>query len=145
MAGPGIANGRNATSIAEMVNLYPTLVDLVGVAVPPCLSEISMKDGVEDASKTPRTSALTQYENGYSLRTHRYRYTEWGEHGSDGKELYDHLHDPAEMQDLAAREDQNEIISRLAALLKVRVNHAQEAPMGIRQIRFEITRKVPQC
>ena len=144
IAGPGISNGQNAKSIAEMVDLYPTLADLADVATPPFTSGISLKDSLIDPKIVSRTSALTQYENGYSIRTHRYRYTEWGEQGSDGKELYDHQSDPAEMHNLAARKDQSKTISQLAELLKMRVHHAQQAPIGIRQIRFENTRKVPQ-
>lgn len=38
--------------------------------------------------------------NGYSLRTERYRYTEWDE-GKQGTELYDHEKDPQEFTNLA--------------------------------------------
>ena len=37
---------------------------------------------------------------GYSLRTPRYRYTEWDE-GREGRELYDHDVDPKELTNLA--------------------------------------------
>jgi iduronate 2-sulfatase len=38
---------------------------------------------------------------GYSLRTDRWRYTEWGEAGAQGRELYDHDEDPRELTNLA--------------------------------------------
>lgn len=144
MAGPGIATGHDASSIAEMVDLYPTLADLAGIDPPRFTSGISLKDGLIDPGKAPRTAALTQYENGYSIRTHRYRYTEWGEQGSDGKELYDHQSDPAEMHNLAEHQDQRQTISRLAELLQRRVQGARQPPAGIQQIHFENKRKVPQ-
>lgn len=37
---------------------------------------------------------------GYSLRTPRWRYTEWDE-GREGRELYDHDADPRELTNLA--------------------------------------------
>jgi len=144
MAGPGIATGHDASSIAEMVDLYPTLADLAGIDPPRFTSGISLKDGLIDPGKAPRTAALTQYENGYSIRTHRYRYTEWGEQGSDGKELYDHQSDTAEMHNLAEHQDQRQTISRLAELLQRRVQGARQPPAGIQQIHFENKRKVPQ-
>ncbi len=49
-------------------------------------------------SNPPRSAAFTQYADGYSLRTERYRYTEWGKDGKGGNELYDHESDPAEMK-----------------------------------------------
>jgi iduronate 2-sulfatase len=39
---------------------------------------------------------------GYTLRTPRWRYTEWGDAGHDGRELYDHDNDPKELTNLAA-------------------------------------------
>lgn len=38
---------------------------------------------------------------GYSLRTERWRYTEWGEDGEFGRELYDHANDSRELTNLA--------------------------------------------
>ena len=40
---------------------------------------------------------------GYSMRTDRYRYTEWAEPGKEpaGVELYDHQADPAENVNIA--------------------------------------------
>ena len=40
---------------------------------------------------------------GYSIRTERYRYTEWNE-GEEGAELYDYRSDPREMKNLARSE-----------------------------------------
>ena len=45
---------------------------------------------------------MTQLKDAnYSIRTTRYRYTEWGAAGSGGAELYDHQSDRAEMHNLA--------------------------------------------
>ena len=38
---------------------------------------------------------------GYSIRTERWRYTEWGANGEHGRELYDHANDPRETKNLA--------------------------------------------
>ena len=38
---------------------------------------------------------------GYSIRTEKWRYTEWDD-GKRGTELYDESDDPAEMRNLAA-------------------------------------------
>ena len=144
MAGPGIARGADSKSMAEMVDFYPTLAELAGLPIPEFVSGVSLAATLRDPSQATRTSALTQYESGYSIRTDRYRYTEWGDAGSEGKELYDHQTDPREMKNLASEPAQKDTIRELSALLKKRVKAAQQPPKGIKQIRKEITRHVPQ-
>ncbi len=103
---------------------------------------MSLVPALKDATATPRQAALTQYANGYSLRTSRYRYTEWGENGSLGAELYDHQTDAAEMVNLANREGQEKVIGELAATLRARIRQARQKPKGLTQIRFDNRRRV---
>ena len=53
---------------------------------------------------------------GRSIRTERWRYTEWGEGGS-GRELYDHSADPHEFTNLADREEFAKVIGELRRAL----------------------------
>jgi uncharacterized sulfatase len=53
---------------------------------------------------------------GYSVRTERYRYTEW-DGGDKGSELYDHETDPLEMKNLAGDAKQAELLKKMKALL----------------------------
>ena len=85
IAGPGIAKGAEAKSMAEMVDFYPTLAELAELPSPDFVSGVSLAAALQDPSIATRTAALTQYESGYSIRTDRYRYTEWGEAGKDGQ------------------------------------------------------------
>jgi iduronate 2-sulfatase len=57
---------------------------------------------------------------GYSLRTPRWRYTEWDE-GREGKELYDHDHDPRELKNLASDPAQAKTIAELSQQLRAAV------------------------
>ena len=54
--------------------------------------------------------------SGYSLRTQRWRYTEWDE-GRAGKELYDHDSDPRELHNLADQPEQAQVVADLATQL----------------------------
>ncbi len=144
IAGPGVSNGGESASLAEMVDFYPTLAELTGLEAPEFVSGMSLAETLRDPSKKTRTSALTQYDAGYSIRTARYRYTEWGEEGALGAELYDHRVDRGEMNNLADHPDQKETVAKLAKLLRRRVNDAARPPKGIKQIRFENKRSVPQ-
>jgi len=53
---------------------------------------------------------------GYSVRTDRWRYTEW-DGGQQGRELYDHQNDPQEMNNLANDEKYQSIMNDLSKLI----------------------------
>ncbi len=136
------AAGQSTSTPAEMLDFYPTLAELCGLKAPEFLSGVSLAPVLKDSSATPRTSALTQYATGYSIRTRRYRYTEWGEGGADGAELYDHKSDAQEMSNLAARSQHADLVQELSDLLRKRVADARIKPEGIQQIHFENRRRV---
>jgi iduronate 2-sulfatase len=54
---------------------------------------------------------------GYSLRTPRWRYTEWDE-GRQGRELYDHDADPRELTNLAENRDHADTVEGLSQQLR---------------------------
>lgn len=143
IAGPGTqAAGQKTDAPAEMVDFYPTLAELCGLTAPKYVAGVSLVPALKDTAARPRDSAFSQYANGYSIRTERYRYTEWGEGASEGAELYDHEADPQELVNLARRPERADIVRRLSARLRQRIAAAAEAPAGVRQIRFDNRRRV---
>ena len=146
LAGPGVtAKGETCKWPVEMVDFYPTLADLAGLKekAPTNLPGISLTPFLKDpTASNPRESALTQYGNGYSLRTPRYRYTEWGEDGGGGNELYDHHSDDTEMVNLAGKKEHAPLVKQLSKQLRQRIAKAKKAPQGLMQIEFENRRRV---
>lgn len=136
--------GGVVKSPVEMVDIYPTLAELSGLEAPEFLSGVSLAGSMDDSSVAPRDSALSQYMQGYSIRTDRFRYTEWGEKGAEGKELYDWQNDPEELKNLAhsGGEDFAGVMSELSEKLQQRVEEAMAEPKGIRQNRFKNERRV---
>jgi arylsulfatase A-like enzyme len=132
---PGMKTaGQSTQALTESLDFYPTLAEACGLTPPSFLSGVSQAGLFDDATATPRTSALTQHSNGYTLRTDRYRYTEWGSDGKDGAELYDHASDPAEMANLAKRPESAKTIAELSKKLHGRIADAIRAPAGLVQI-----------
>ena len=134
IAAPGSKAAGKATECpAEMIDFYPTLADLCGLDAPTNLSGVSLKSVLNDPAARPRTDALTQYDVGYSLRAGNYRYTEWGEDGSLGAELYDHTTDSEELDNLVSNSAAEAIVQRLSKRLRERVADAQRRPRGLVQ------------
>ena len=145
IAGPGVtAKGKTTRAPAEMVDFYPTLADLCSLKAPPSISGVSQVPTLKDVTTSPRKTALTQYANGYSIRTPSYRYTEWGEQGKEGAELYDHNSDAAEMKNLANDPETKQLRDELSQILHDRIKHANQKPTGVKQIKFENRRRVPR-
>jgi len=104
IAAPGVARpGVAAEAEVELLDLYPTLVELAGLPRPSGLDGVSLVPILRDPAATARAGALSFRKAkpprlGVSVRTARYRYTEWPD-GSE--ELYDHASDAEEARNLA--------------------------------------------
>lgn len=118
-------NGRVCRRVVELVDLYPTLADLCGLKPPPNLAGRSLRPLLDDPQAEWREAAVTQILRpgngqpvmGRSLRTARWRYTEWNE-GESGIELYDHDADPGEHVNLVGTDVAREVVGGLRETLR---------------------------
>ncbi|MDO8541323.1 MAG: sulfatase [Opitutaceae bacterium] len=138
---PGIStNATVAATPVSHVDLYPTLAELAGIQPPTNVQGQSLVPILRNASTAGRGWALTQVMRseagrgggggkkkaglgrfaGYSLRTPRWRYTEWGE-GQQGRELYDHDADPKEITNLATVSAHAQTVAELSRQLRAAV------------------------
>lgn len=120
-AGPGIEHpGRPSERLVECVDVYPTLAELCGLTPPAGLEGLSLVPLMRDPDRPWKTFAITQHKSGEvlgtSIRTDRYRYTEW--RGTDKVELYDHEKDPYEYDNVADDPAYAETVRELHRLLE---------------------------
>ncbi len=120
---PGSSPGRSCTELVELVDLYPTILDLCHLPSPPGLEGKSFGHLLSNAKGVGKTAAYTYryleelQRLAISVRTSRYRYT----HSGEGEiELYDHVTDPGEFTNLANSPDHQAILAELSALAKKR-------------------------
>ncbi|PAW68016.1 MAG: hypothetical protein B9S34_03700 [Opitutia bacterium Tous-C1TDCM] len=122
--------GTKARGLVELLDLYPTLVDLCGLPPVAGLEGVSLRALLDDPAGAVKPAAYTQAPRpprnqggpsdtmGYSSRNERYRYTEWRAWNSGrvtDRELYDHHADPAETVNRAGDLRLAEIVRELAA------------------------------
>jgi arylsulfatase A-like enzyme len=142
IAAPGKSAAGGTACPAEMLDFYPTLAELCGLKPPATIQGVSLVPVLNDAAARPRVDALTVKDpDGASLRTERFRYTEWGKDGVNGRELYDHKSDPEELHNLAGDAASAAVIAELAPRLRLRLADAAKAPAGLEQLKVPVKRK----
>jgi arylsulfatase A-like enzyme len=114
-AGPGVASGAKCGRPAELLDLYPTLLDLCGLPPKAGLEGVSLVPQLKDASAPRERPAITTHNPGnHAVRTERWRYIRYAD-GSE--ELYDRDTDPHEWTNLAADPRHDAVKQRLAKWL----------------------------
>ncbi len=107
--------GVKTDALAELVDIYPTLCDVCQLSVPSQLEGLSLMSVIEQPTRPWKTAAFSQKgrTTGNSIRTDRYRYTEWGQNGSRGVELYDYDTDPHETVNIVNLPENAELVAQL--------------------------------
>lgn len=155
-AGPGIVKGTKVETPVELIDLFPTVFDLAGVN--PSL-QTDGKSLVPLMDQNPKTNlsidfALSQYPRqngklmGYSIRTEKFRYTEW--HGNSyttekpynesnimSTELYDFETDPNETRNLALDPKYESIIKSLSEKVKSKLNYIYQRNLATPSVPYE--------
>ena len=104
-------NGQACRRIVEFIDIYPTLTELARIKTPKQVEGRSLVPLLQNPLSEWNGFAITQVlrpsDNrlakpvmGRSIRTERWRYSDWAE-GKNGVELYDHYADPMEFNNLA--------------------------------------------
>jgi iduronate 2-sulfatase len=119
---PGMTTGKVYTQPTEFVDIFPTLCELTNLKVPSYLDGTSLVPALKDNKVKIKDFAISQYPRkhkgkdymGYSIRTEKYRYTEWlgpnyttekpyNESAVFASELYDLVNDPDETVNIAGK------------------------------------------
>ena len=110
--------GKRTASLAELLDLFPTLTELCGLPAPGGLEGTSLVPILKDPTQSVKPAAFTQHPRpayydrepdkkpkamGVSVRTAHARYTEWRDSNTGdiiGHELYDNSQQPAELRNV---------------------------------------------
>ncbi len=127
---PGQRNaGRRTAALVEGVDLFPSLCSLCGIPRPDGLEGSSWRGLFDDPKRLWKRAVYSQHPRaipgigpgmGYSMRTSRYRYTEWSalESPYSTAELYDYKESPHELRNLANQPLYVSLVNGLAHMLR---------------------------
>ncbi len=129
-SGPGITPGSKCNEPVELLDVYPTLLELAKLPIRNHLEGLSLLPQLQHAA-TPRfRPALTTHgQNNHSVRTLKWRYIRYSD---KSEELYDEQKDPNEWFNLAGDIKMNDIKADLAQWLPVR--NADPAPGSLSRL-----------
>lgn len=120
------ARDVESAALVEFVDIAPTLLQLCGIDPPAGLEGSSLVPLLDSPNRKWKTAAFSQYPRsgnvmGYSMRTEQYRYTEWLDRAKGqtlAVELYDHMTDPEENENIALRAENAELTRTLSMQLR---------------------------
>ena len=148
---PGmLASGKPSNSLVELVDLYPTLLELAGLPVPNDREGASFAQLLNDPAAKTKDFAISQYPRGgglmgYSMRTATHRLTQWI-HRASGEirstELYDYKNGLVESHNMAVelRTTVEELSTQLFKQIEFTPSNAasSNAPFGAQTKKIKV-------
>jgi arylsulfatase A-like enzyme len=120
VTGPGIAGGKKSNALTEYLDIYPSLCELCDLPQPDHLQGRSFVPLLKNPDLPWKDAVFSRYYKGDSVKTNRYRYTEWRGNGSGvyARMLYDHKVDLAENTNVAELPQNKELVKKLSRMLR---------------------------
>ncbi len=117
-AGPGVTADAKCNQPAELLDMYPTLLDLCGLPKNEKLEGISLGPQLKDANTIRDRPAITTHNHdNHGIRTENWRYITYAD-GSE--ELYDMEKDPNEWENLVSKTEMQSTIEKMREWLPKR-------------------------
>jgi len=132
-ADPRIPGGKSTQALVELVDIYPTICELVGLPVPEHVEGTSFVPLLLDGSQPWKEAAFSCFvrpdrdKAGMSVRTDRYRYTEWRDAAGNfkGHTLFDLKEDSEENINIVDNPEMARVVREMQALLSTGWKGAQ--------------------
>lgn len=124
-----------SNALVELVDIFPTLCDAGQIPILPELEGLSMLPVIEQPTRPWKTAAFSQRNHGASIRTDRYRYTEFRKQ----RELYDYSLDPHSEYNIAHLPENVELV----AYLREQLHAGWQAALPEMQDRIPIPQTLP--
>ena len=116
---PGKTNGETTDAITEYIDIYPSLVELVGLEAPKTLEGKSFVP-ILNGEKPEKDWAVSKFKDAVTVIKGDLFYTEWTK--DDGvayaRMLFDHKTDPLELDNLAEKAAHKKLVNELAKELR---------------------------
>jgi len=115
----GIKGGQKTDALVGFIDIYPSLCELAGLSKPKHLEGKSFVPLMKNPDRHWSESSFSRWREGESIKTDRYRYTEWTDENGKifARMLYDHKTDPAENKNIFKDPENKEVVHRLGKMI----------------------------
>ena len=119
VGGPGLPKGNKSDAFCYLYDLFPTLCDLTGIAVPQTVEGSSLAPVLNGKTAQVRDSMFSAYRNFQrAVKTNRWKLILYNVDRKKTAQLFDLLNDPWEMNNLAADPADASRVRELTTLMK---------------------------
>lgn len=113
-SGPGVPKDQRRTTLCYLVDIYPTICEMAGLAIPDSAEGKSLVKAIADPESSVRDSLYFGYMGVQrALRDDRYKLIQYHVKGKRTTQLFDLRDDPNERTNLAENEDFAPVLKRM--------------------------------
>ncbi|MHC4671605.1 MAG: sulfatase-like hydrolase/transferase [Planctomycetota bacterium] len=118
ISGPNLPKGKKCAALCYLLDIFPTLCDLTGVAIPDSVEGKSLVPLLQGSKTQIRDSLFFAYKNVQrAVHTERWKLIWYNVEGKQTTQLFDLKNDPEELNNLADNPKQAERVKLLTARL----------------------------
>lgn len=118
ISAPNMEIGKCA-SLAEFIDIYPTLTELCNLPTPSNLEGKSLVEVLKNPNAKHKDFVISKWKDGVTINTERYAYTEWRKDDDvlSASMLYDLYNDPAQSNNTVNNPENKALVDSLQTLL----------------------------
>ena len=120
---PGLTQKAQSQSYVELIDLYPTITELVGLETPARVEGISLVHNLKDPNLISKSFGYSRIWNGDMVVSRNYLYAEWrGEERGNiyDSMLYDLITDSLEMNNIVSQPKYKKLVDSLSQKIKLK-------------------------